>query len=38
MFFHVLQEPRPVGKTKHMYQMQDQTDIENVEKIFDQLK
>jgi hypothetical protein len=34
----ILQEPRPVGKTKHMYQMQDQTDIENVEKIFDQLK
>ena len=33
----VLQEPRPVGKTKRMYQM-DQTDIENVEKIFDQLK
>ena len=33
----VLQEPRPAGKTKHMYQM-DQTDIENVEKIFDQLK
>ena len=32
-----MQEPRPVGKTERMYQM-DQRDIENVEKIFDQLK